>query len=124
MILIILFVLVIVFAFVIQNFYYSGIFQVLNGRSSELVNIFTESDSFISSARYYTENFADKELMELMVINSEGKAVITSTGFAPDNSQPMPDYDEAIQSKEGYADWHGHLSSGENVMALTRVIYE
>ena len=64
-ILVILFVLVIVFAVIIQNFYYSGIFQVLNGRSSELVNIFTESDSFVTSARYYTENFADKELMEL-----------------------------------------------------------
>ena len=123
-ILVILFVLVIVFAVIIQNFYYSGIFQVLNGRSSELVNIFTESDSFVTSARYYTENFADKELMELMVINSDGKAVITSTGFAPDNDQPMPDYDAAIQSEEGYADWHGHLSSGENVMALTRVIYD
>lgn len=123
-ILIILFVLVIAFGIVIQNSYYSGISQVLNGRSSELVNIFNDSDDFIKTARVYVENFPDKELMELMVINEDGKVVITSTGFAPDNSQEMPDYTEAIGSSAEYADWHGKLSSGENIMAHTRVIYD
>lgn len=123
-ILIILFILVIAFGIVIQNSYYSGVSQVLNGRSSELVNIFNDSDDFIKTARVYVENFPDKELMELMVINKDGKVVITSTGFAPDNSQSMPDYTDAIDSSCDYADWHGRLSSGENVMALTRVIYD
>ncbi len=123
-ILIILFVLVIAFAVIIQNFYYSGIFQVLNGRSIELVNIFNDTDDFISTSREYVENFPDKEHMELMVINQDGQVVITSTGFSPDNDQVMPDYAAALQSKDHYADWHGNLSSGENVMALTRVIYD
>ena len=54
-ILIILFVLVVAFAIVIQNSYYRGIFQVLNGRASELVNIFNSKDDFISTARVYVE---------------------------------------------------------------------
>ena len=123
-ILVILFVLIIAFAFVIQNSYYSGIFQVLNGRSSELANIFSDSSEFIQTARVYVENFPDKELMELMVINEDGQVIITSTGFAPDNNQTMPDYQSALSSDEHYADWHGNLSSGENVMALTRVMYD
>ena len=123
-ILIILFVLIIAFAVVIQNFYYSGVFQILNGRSTELVNIFNDSEDFIQTARLYVENFPDKELMELMVINEDGKVVITSTGFAPDNAQSMPDYTAAMKSKDHFADWHGNLSSGENVMALTRVIVD
>ena len=123
-ILIILFVLVVSFAIVIQNSYYRGICQILNGRASELVNIFSDKDDFIRTARVYVENFPDKELMELMVINEEGKVVITSTGFAPDNNQSMPDYNAALKSEDEYADWHGSLSSGENVMALTRVIYD
>ena len=123
-ILIILFVLVVSFAIVIQNSYYRGICQILNGRASELVNIFNDKDDFIRTARVYVENFPDKELMELMVINEEGKVVITSTGFAPDNNQSMPDYNAALKSEDEYADWHGSLSSGENVMALTRVIYD
>ena len=123
-ILVILFVLIVAFAIIIQNSYYSGICQVLNGRFSELVNIFKDQDDFIKTARVYVENFPDKERMELMVINEDGVVVITSTGFAPDNQQAMPDYTAALKSPEQYADWHGNLSSGENVMALTRVIYD
>lgn len=121
-ILIILFVLVIAFTIVVQGFYYNGIFQTLNGRSTELVNIFNDSSNFIETARDYVENFPDKELMELMVIDSSGDVIITSTGFTPDNSQPMPDYEQALNSKEHFADWHGKLTSGENVMSLTRII--
>lgn len=121
-IVLILFVIVIAFAVAVQGFYYNSIFQTLNGRSTELVNIFNGSDKFIETARDYVENFPDKELMELMVIDSSGNVVITSTGFTPDNDQIMPDYENALESDSSFADWHGNLNSGENVMALTRVI--
>ncbi len=121
-ILIILFVLIAAFAAIVQSFYYNGIFQTLNGRSSELVNMFNEKGRFTDTARDYVENFPDKELMELMVIDDSGKPVITSTGFTPEKDQTMPDYTAALDSESNYADWHGKISSGENVMALTRVI--
>lgn len=121
-IVLILFVIVIAFAVAVQSFYYNSIFQTLNGRSTELVNIFNGSENFIETARDYVENFPDKELMELMVIDSTGNVVITSTGFTPDNDQSMPDYENALKSDNSFADWHGNLNSGENVMALTRVI--
>lgn len=123
-ILIILFILVIAFAFVIQGFYYNGIFQVLYGRSTEIANIFSDSEDFKETARDYIENFPDKELIELMAIDSEGNVFITTTGFTPDNRQKMPDYETALVSDDYYADWHGNLSSGENVMALTNVIVD
>ena len=125
-ILIILCILIIAFALIVQNFYYNGIKQTLIGRSSELVNIFRDggetSDQFIDKARNYVENFSDKEQMELTVINRSGRAVIKSTGFSPDNSEPMTDYDRALASQDHSGDWHGEISSGENVMAMTRVI--
>lgn len=121
-ILIILAVLIAAFALIVRGFYYNGILQTLNGRSSELVNIISDDDSFTATAREYVENFPDKELMELMVIDATGKPIITSTGFTPDENQDMPDYRAAIESENYCADWHGELSSGENVMALTRVI--
>lgn len=58
----------------------------------------------------------------MMVLNSQGKIIITSTGFAPDQDQPMPDYRLALQSPDGYGTWKGKLSSGEKVMAVTRLI--
>ena len=123
-ILIILFILVIAFAFVIQGFYYNGIFQVLYGRSTEIANIFSDSEDFKETARDYIENFPDKELIELMAIDSDGNVFITTTGFPPDSRQKMPDYETALVSDDYYADWHGNLSSGENVMALTNVIVD
>lgn len=121
-ILFILCVLIIAFAVAVQSFYYNGVFQILNGRSSELVNMFNDRGRFIDTARDYVENFPDKELMELMVIDESGKPVITSTGFTPDKNQDMPDYTAALTAENNYADWHGKITSGENVMALTRVI--
>lgn len=45
--------------------------------------------------RNTVESFTKKDRMELMMINSEGKVVITSSGFEPSNSYDMPDYDYA-----------------------------
>lgn len=120
--LIILFVLILAFAMIVQSFYYNGIFQTLGGRSSELVTIFSNYKDFRETARQYVENFPDKELMELMVIDAGGEPVITSTGFKPEKGLSMPDYDKALVNSSHFSDWHGKLSSGENVMAVTRVI--
>ena len=121
-IIVVLFVLVVAFAVIVQSFYYNDVFQILNGRSTELVNIFNSSADFTETARDYVENFPDKEYMELMVINSQGQVIITSTGFAPDNQQKMPDYELALNAPNRFGNWHGSLNSGENVMAITRVI--
>lgn len=119
----ILLLIVVIFALFVQSFYYNGIMQTISGRSSEFANMFNKPDEFISTARVYVENFPDKELMELMVINSNGDVVITSTGFEPDKEQVMPDYEQAKYEKSEYTTLTGKLNSGENVMALTRMIY-
>ncbi|MGN0550953.1 MAG: ATP-binding protein [Acutalibacteraceae bacterium] len=127
--LIIIVTIIIALSLIIQSFYYNGILQTISGRSNELVNFFgnyTTADAvqFNSTARTYVENFPDKELMELMVINSNGEVIITSTGFEPDKSEPMPDYDTAMVDNNGYATWTGQTSAGENIMSVTRVIQD
>ena len=82
-ILIILCILIIAFALIVQNFYYNGIRQTLNGRASELVNIFGDyNNDFIDTAREYVENFPDKEMMELMVINENGYVLVQNIDFS------------------------------------------
>ena len=125
--LIIIVILVVSLSFAITSFFYSGIQQTIAGRSNELVNFFgqylsSDTDSFTQTARSYVESFPDKELMELLVINDKGEVIITSTGFFPDANEPMPDYEEALESKSNFAVWSGQLNSGESVMAVTRVI--
>lgn len=123
-ILLILLVLLVAFSVVVQNLYYNGIRQTLSGRSGELSGIFSYNvnSGFMETARQYVESFPDKEMMELVVINSSGEPEINSTGFPPDREQYMPDYEEALTNDEHRADWCGRLSSGEKVMALTKVI--
>ncbi len=128
LVLAVILILVIAFSFFIKNYYYNAIQQTLTGRVNELVNIFAEytsvnSKEFEDNSREYVENFPDKELMELMIFNSEGKIIITSLGFAPDMTQPMPDYEKAKSDPSGVSMWVGSLTSSEDVMAITRVIY-
>ena len=127
-ILILIVALVFSLSYAIQNYIYYGIQQAINGRAGELTNVFSDygqrsSQDFLTAARNYVENFPNRESMELMVFNSEGHIITTSIGFAPDQSQPMPDYQQALADANGYGTWTGRLTSGEKVMAVTRVIH-
>ncbi|HEX3026114.1 MAG TPA: ATP-binding protein [Clostridia bacterium] len=127
-ILLVVIALIATLSFVVQGYVYNGIQQTINGRSGEFINIFYGYGSktpreFSSAARSYVENSPNKESMEMMVINSVGDIIITSTGFEPDTTQPKPDYDMAYKNTaDNYGTWTGNLASGEKVMAVTRVL--
>ena len=126
-IILLLIALIAILSLVIRGSIYSGIQASLDGRSGELTNVFADYGrrspaEFNAVARAYVENFPEKESMELMVFSSSGRILITSIGFAPDETQPMPDYQAALADPEGYGTWTGSLTSGEKVMAVTRVI--
>ena len=113
-------------SFVAQSYAYNGIQMTLMGRSDELPNVLAygtkTTAEFNNAARSYTENFPDKNLMEVMAISRSGKILSTSTGFAPDQNQSMPDFDTALNAESGYGYWIGKLSSGEKVMAISRAV--
>ncbi len=124
---IIVVVLLIILSFAVSSSTYNGIQTTLDARSEELTNVFAEDGrssprAFSTAARQYVERFPGKESMELMVFNSNGKIIITSLGFVPDEGESMPDYDTALRSVDNYGTWTGQLSSGEKVMAVTRVL--
>ena len=119
--------LVVSLIFAVSYVFNTSANQVISSACHELSSVFPEyktetSNSFISTSRNYVENFAYKEKMEIMVINSNGRVMMTSTGFNPDESQAMPDFEEALTSADGLDEWTGHLDSGENVIAQTHII--
>ena len=110
----------------INGYISDSIRQTLKSRSDEVVNMFSHygyerSSEFSVVARDYIENFADKDMMEVMSINRGGRVLVTSTGFEPDQNEPKPDYDAALLATDGYASWEGESSNGERIMAITRV---
>lgn len=113
--------------FAVSYVYTNTAEQMLESACTELSTVFSgyrseNSASFISTSRAYVENFNYKEKMEVMVINSAGRVLMTSTGFNPEEDQEMPDFDSARQNAQGYSSWSGTLNSGETVMAKTRLI--
>lgn len=127
-VLLIFVILIATLSFVIRGYIYNSIQSAITGRSEELTNVFSDygkrsSRDFAAVARSYVENFPGKENMELMVFDSNEHIIITSIGFAPDENQPMPDFEQALADKEGFGIWTGRLTSGEKVMAVTRVMY-
>lgn len=126
-ILLVLSALILSLSLVVQGYVYNGIQQTVNGRSGELTNVFADygektAGEFSSAARSYVENSPSKEMMEMMVLSASGRILVTSTGFPPDQTQAMPDFQAALVSRDGYGTWTGKMSSGEKVMAVTRVI--
>ena len=119
--------IVVCLIFLVTYLFQSSVEQSLSNTSSELSLVFSgytsdSSTSFASSARDYVENFKKKEQMEVMVINSTGRVVMTSTGFIPSDDTTLTDFAQAKESAAGYAVWNGKLSSGESAMSVTRII--
>lgn len=119
--------IVVCLIFLVTYLFQSSVEQSLSNASSELSLVFSgytsdTSTSFASSARDYVENFKKKEQMEVMVINSTGRVVMTSTGFIPSDDTKLTDFDQAKQSSDGFAFWNGKLISGESAMSVTRII--
>lgn len=113
--------------FLVTYLFQTSVEQSLASTESELSLVFPgyscdSSTAFASAARDYVENFKKKEQMEVMVINSNGRTVMTSTGFIPSETAEMTDLEQAQTNGEGSAYWHGSLPSGESAMSLTRII--
>ena len=126
-ILTIIILIVVTLIFVVTYLFQSGVEQRLASTGNELSIVFSGfqspgSTEFTSAARDYIENFDKKENMGVMVLNSTGKVVLTSTGFLPEEYEKFTDFDAAEANEDGYAFWRGTLLSGEAAMSETRVI--
>lgn len=126
-ILTIIILIVVGLIFLVTYIFQNNVEQKLTSTTNELSLVFSgytsdSSTSFTSSARDYVENFDKKEQMEVMVINSTGRIVMSSTGFIPTGDEHLPDFDEAKTNGNGYAFWSGKLSSNEKAMSETRII--
>ena len=114
--------------FLIFDYYYNYVEMTLDSRASDLVNsyfsqyITSNDDTFISGAVNFVEDFTDKDIMEVWVIDKNGQPIVSSSGFDVDAETQMPDYELAKTSETDKGKWTGRLSTGEKVMAVTAMI--
>ncbi len=77
--------------------------------------------NYSSEVREVIENFEKKDQMELMSINGNGEVTLSSSGFSPDSSYNMPDYEQALRAEDGLGVFIGN-DGGEKVLAVTVTI--
>lgn len=114
----------VMFLMVIQNYYLSTVDVKLNSQYSNSVASFfsnyigTSAERFETGARTYVENFSQKDVMEVWVINSDGDVVISSSGFNV-SKQEIPDFDQAMKSNTRTAMYSGENADGEPIRSQT-----
>lgn len=126
-----LIVLLFVIAFIISTsiirvYYYNSVESIVNSAASDsAINYFENNinngESLESSAALWIDSYANKDSTTVWVIDNEGNVVLSSNGFAVEK-QKIPDYEEALESKDGKAKFVGKLSNNQKVMAVTRII--
>ena len=110
----------------VRYYYYQNVENALELRARQAYNTFSlyvssPTFDFETGAWDFVEAFRDKEKMELQVINADGKAVVSSSGFVP-QEKTMPDYELAKTAEEQIGVWHGRAADGESIMAMTVMI--
>lgn len=107
--------------------YYNSVEMTLNSRASSMVlsnfnaNSAINDEAFNKLAKNFVDNFTDKNVMEVWVIDGNGNVIVSSTGFSV-NGEHYPDYDYAKASADGKGLWVGNMQSGEKIMALTYIL--
>lgn len=119
----------IVIGVVLKSQYYNSVRLTLNSRATSMVvsdiasSTLTTDEIFNQNARDFVNNFSDKHIMEVWVIDKNGNVVVSSTGFSV-KGEIFPDYDYAKISDSGKGEWTGYMQNGEKVMALTYLLPE
>lgn len=82
----------------------------------------SSADSFTDTAMQLADAFSYKDKIEIQVLSRDGVAYISTTGFEPEREKPQ-EYDHALASKSGVADYTGKSRAEEDIMAQTHIIY-
>ncbi len=94
---------------------YAYDFTVLNSAGRE---------NFEDIATGVTDSFSHKDKIEVEVINSKGRVILSTSGILPDATEKMPDYETAKTSENKTGIYNGKNSSGERIYALTTAVFD
>lgn len=124
-ILVILIALEVVIAFSIKDYYYGSVEKVINSQAETVSGLLSkyhseETGDYEDYFRGLVTSFEKRNIMELMAMSSDGKVVLTSSGFIPEESSLTPDCFEAENNIEKTAEYIGE-TNGEKVMSVTVV---
>lgn len=109
-----------------RQYYYGSAETYLVSEANATATVLTRlyedmAVNYSTEVRELIEGFDKKDKMEMMSINNNGEVTLSSSGFSPDESYNMPDYEAALKSEDGVGVFHGY-ETGENIIAVTVMI--
>lgn len=124
----ILFIFSCVIVFSVCTRYFNSVELAMRVRNTKSVDTFFTSyndgaeETFSLGAFDFVENFAYKDIMEVWVIDKDGKPIISSSGFSINYSGSWEDYNIALSSPDKIGVARLRLDSGEPVTAMTYIL--
>lgn len=109
-----------------RQYYYGSAETYLVSEANATATVLTRlyedmAVNYSTEVRELIEGFDKKDKMEMMSIIKNGEVTLSSSGFSPDESYNMPDYEAALKSEDGVGVFHGY-ETGENIIAVTVMI--
>ncbi len=122
-IVLILLVIELALIYAVQSYFYNSARQYLVTRLNAVYGVLSRyaadaGTNLSAELRGAVESFSDKDKMELMALDNDGRVVLTSSGFSRDFEPGMPDYDMAMAATDAYGYSMGRTENGERVMAV------
>lgn len=119
---------VIAIAIIISALFVSLSFSSVQSQATDYAQEFEQLNSasrenFHDLAITLSEDFEYKNKIEVQVINSDGKIIVSTTGFQPSDGIDA-EFQRAVSSSSGRAVYRGKNSGGERIMSGTQVIYD
>ena len=109
-----------------RSSYLTAARQALENKARLLVSAIPYSsatgDDKVSQTVGLVENFDEKDKYELMLIDTNGNIIVTSSGFAYNSSEPLNDYFLAKTDVNGQGYYVGRSSNNEHIIAVTQII--
>lgn len=81
------------------------------------------AENFYDLAIALSDDFEYKNKIEIQVLGSDGRLMISTTGFQPSDTV-TDEYNRAVASTSGFSVFRGKNSGGERIMAGTKVVYD
>ena len=116
-----------VFMLYTYNSSYNYVKQAIESRISTIDGrLQSKRDSSSEERELYVkllmEEFGEKDKFEFMLLNNEGLAVATSSGFKVSETKPEQDYINAVASANGMGETVSSTAAGEKVMSVTYIL--
>ncbi len=113
-------------AIILATLFSSLVFNSVQSQATDYSQDFerlssAEKDGFYDLAISISDDFEYKNKIEVQVIDSFGKVLVSTTGFQP-SDDVSSEYNRARSSSSGNAVYRGKNSGGQHIMAGTQIV--